>query len=111
MDEYRYRQSMELWLVHNKLVASQQAYTHAYLKETSHEVKHYYCQSCGDVWGLRVDPSRPATRHYFYKSKCRSCDGDENMLTPWEAMHLDILGPNVLASLILTTEQEVYQKT
>jgi len=101
---YRYLDSLELWLVRNKLVASQQAYTHEFIKETWHEVRHFYCTTCGDVWGQRVNPSLSSPRHYFYKSTCVECGGDENMLTPWELSNTDILGPNVLAYLILQTD-------
>jgi len=106
MNEYKYISSTELWLVRNTLVASQQAYVHAYIKETWHEVRHFYCTTCGDVWGQRVNPSLSSPRHYFYKSTCRECGGDENMLTPWEISHSDVLGPNVLAYLILAQTAE-----
>ncbi len=103
LNDYRYRQGVELWMVNNKLVAQQQAYAHAHLKEEFYEVKHYYCQRCGVVWGLRVQPEVQPSLHFFYKSTCRDCGGDANMLTPWELSNIDILGPNVLAYLILTT--------
>lgn len=107
MDEYRYRQSVELWLVNNQLVAQQQAFVHAFFKESYYEVKHYYCPSCGNAWGLRVAPNFQSPSHHYYQSTCKSCGGDEQMLTPWEQGHLDVLGPNVLAYLILQQTLEV----
>lgn len=89
---------MELWLVNGQLVAQQQAYSFPYMKESYHEVRHYYCPRCGTVWGMRADPSAVSPRHYFYR---QPCGGD--MLNPWETEHIDALGPNVLAYLILQT--------
>jgi predicted RNA-binding Zn-ribbon protein involved in translation (DUF1610 family) len=99
---YKYRPSVEMFLIRGNLVAQQQAYSHAYLKETYYEVKHFYCPICGDAWGLRVDNSARDMRHHFYSSECKDCGGEQNMLTPWEQDNIDILGPNVLAYLILS---------
>ncbi len=107
MAEYHYRPSTELFLVNNQLVARQQAYSHAFFKEAYYEVKHYYCPCCGTAWGLRVDPEAQSPRHHYYRSLCKDCGGNNNMLTPWELEHLDVLGPNVLAYLILTLTEEV----
>lgn len=101
MAEYNYRQSIELWIINSRVIASQQAYVHAYFKESWYEVKHYYCPCCGKVWGIRIVPDFMSPRHHYYQSTCSECEGDENMLTPWELEHTDILGPNVLAYLIL----------
>ena len=102
-----FRQSMELWVVRDQLVARQQAYSLAYMKEDYDEVRHYYCPNCGKVWGLRANPDAESPRHFFYKSYCREHNGDESMLNPWEWAHIEVLGPNVLAYLILTLTEEV----
>jgi len=107
----QYRASNELWLVHGELVASQPAYSHAYMKKSWSEARYFYCTECGEVWGIRIDPSQPTIKHYYYKSTCKSCGGDENMLTPFESRRLDILGANVLAYLFLKETQEVYNAT
>lgn len=94
-------------MVDGQLVARQQAYVHTFMQEEYYEVKHYYCPSCGTAWGLRVDPEAQSPRHHYYSKRCKECGGDESMLNPWEWMHLHVLGPNVLAYLILTLTQEV----
>lgn len=102
---------MELFLIHGSLVACQQAYTFAYHKETYHEVMHFYCPSCGDVWGTRVQPEAPASKHRYYRRMCEECGGLNDMLLPWEWSQLDVLAPNVMAYLILQKTQEVDNET
>ncbi len=106
-DDVVYRNEQELFMVDGQLVAHQTAYVHAYMKEDWYEIGHYYCKLCGQVWGLRVIPTAPAPIHFYHSSKCLDCDGEQDMLTPWEWAHLDVLGPNVLAYLILQMTEEV----
>jgi len=92
-------------MVNSKVVATQQAYVHAFMKESYRELKHYCCSKCGEVWGHRVVPDFVSPHHYFYREDCISCGGKGDMLTPWEAMNMDVLSPNVLAYLILSTDR------
>lgn len=102
----KYRNSLEMFLIRGKLIAQQTAYVHPFLKEDSYEVKHFYCPKCGQPWGSRVQPDSIPSLHHFYSSTCRDCGGDENMLTPFEESHLEILGPEVLAYLFLQRVEE-----
>jgi hypothetical protein len=98
---------MELFLVDNKIVATQQAYQSPFMKEAYEEIKYFYCPSCGTVWGMRVNPDAVSPRHYYYKSKCKPCGGAPDMLVTWERDNSEVLSPNVLAYLILTLTEEV----
>lgn len=96
----------ELWLVHGRPVATQPFYWIVKQKEHRHEVKHYYCPKCGSDWGLRICPQASSPPHFFYQSTCADCGGEENMLSPFEQMNLDILSSSVLAyTLLAFTDQ------
>lgn len=93
---------MELFLVNDELVAIQQAYSYAYFKEDYYALTNFYCPRCGTVWGRRVQPDAPAPRHLYNDRPCGS-----DMILPWEWNYLEVLGPNVMAYLILLKTQEV----
>ena len=98
--------SLELFMVKGQLVASQRAYTFPFMKAHYREVRHFYCPTCGEVWGTRAIANAESPRHHFYSNLCKEHGGDQSMLNPYEWQHLDVLSPNVLAYLILSTDLE-----
>lgn len=105
--EIYWLQAVELWMVKGKLVAQQQAYVHPFYRESYRALDHYFCSKCGEVWGRRIVPEFQSPHHQVFKEICRPCGGEGSMLTPWEAMHMEVLGPNVLAYLLLQETEEV----
>lgn len=97
----------ELFFVNDQLVATQASYNMPYCKENYHEVRHFYCGTCGNVWGVRIAPDYPSSNHHFYRSLCSEHGGKNDMLNPFEWENLDILGPEVLAYQLLQQTQEV----
>ncbi len=101
--------ALELFLIRGTLVASQPAYTHPYMKETYHEVRHFYCPKCGERWGTRTKAQLPISLFKYYSKPCNSCGGKEawSMLIPFEQRRLELLGPNVLAFLFLEASEGI----
>ena len=101
-----FHNSIEMFFIRGELVAQQPAYSIG-RTDPHPEFKYFYCETCGEVWGKRLEPMcSKIPIHYYYRSKCKPCGGTENMLNPWEENHLDYLGNNVLAYLFLKTLEE-----
>ena len=102
--EFFSRACPELFIVRGRLVATQEAYTTIPLTRAwpdREEVAHFYCPSCGEVWGERITPGIPTSYHHYYPRTCLECGGNEDMIWPMEGNNLDVLGADVLAYLIL----------
>lgn len=108
-----FRKSLELWLIRDKLVASQESYSYPYMKDTWRENRYFYCRKCGEVWGKRLDVGAESPSHYYIKSTCQNCGGLEDMRYPWEETHPEVHSASVLAHLLMiyTTDPEVYNET
>lgn len=100
---YFYPGMMEMFFLHDKFVAAQPAYTHAFMKEGWHEIKYFYDPRDGNVWAKRVIPEAPSPRHYYMEAEK---DDYWSLLTPWEWNNLNVLGPNVMAMLVLKLTEE-----
>lgn len=102
----RFSADPELWMIRGELVATTASYNMPYFKPDYREVRHYYCGTCGDEWGLRIAPAATHPPHHFYKSRCFKCGGTEDMLSPYEKEFLyEIFSTEVLAYLLLIYSQ------
>lgn len=105
-----YRDSLELWLIRDELVATQRSYSFPYMQDTWRENRYYYCPSCGEVWGKRLDAGATKPHHFYIKRDCQTCSNQvEDMRYPWEETNSWALGANVLAHLLMlyTNDQEI----
>lgn len=101
------RNSLELWMIRNNLVASQRSRVPLYREATWYETLHYYCPHCGEVWGLRADSSATKTFHRFEKVACKECGGNELMTKEFELDDPETwYDASVLAHIILTLTEE-----
>lgn len=96
-----YRDSLELWLIRDKLVASQRCYSFPYMNRTFRENRYFYCPKCGEVWGKRIDVGSDKPRHFYLKEECQPCGGTEDMRYPWELSYPDVHSSSVLAHLLM----------
>ena len=105
-----YRDSLELWLIRDRFVATQRSYSFPFMRSSWRENRYYYCPVCGEVWGKRLDVGAEKPRHFYVSQDCKPCSGRvEDMRYPWEEMNSWVLGANVLAHLIMiyTDDQEI----
>lgn len=100
-DKITFTSFPEMFFVEGNLVAVQPAYNTPFHKDRFHETKHFYCGICGKEWGLRIAPDFPETLHHFYKARCKEHSGKNDMLSPFEWDHLDLLSGEVLAYTLL----------
>lgn len=105
--EIKFLDRIEVFMVHGSLVASQRAYTMAFMKDDYRETRHFYCPKCGEVWGMRTVIQETNTRHKFYESLCGDCGGSFDMLSTFEWRRLDLLHPSVLAHHFIHQTSEV----
>ena len=104
-----FRSSLELWLIRDELVASQRSYSYPYMRDTWRENRYFYCSTCGELWGKRIDAGAAQPFHKYIQKRCKEHGGTEDMRYPWEEKHSWVHSASVLAHLLMnyTNDLEV----